>query len=249
MWRHWKSWRFETRELGRIVPFDGSWLPLAGNSDHHPPKNEQFSQNVHLKMLLSGQGWKMSNSKPGCRVSADIELIQISACFQASYSWVNSCFTAGKRIRVWNCPATCVLLQTTIFTSIVYGEDQNSFHTSNFKSFKVSSNPRQIGGIDSYNLEAVLTIVHFFVLSLCTCSNGRYRAVRWSNFDRQNPNMRVFLRSTEATPCGHLLKWKLTPKNPTAETMFMAAVALVLPWKIVEDLQSFVKNTKLWPSL
>jgi hypothetical protein len=61
--------------------------------------------------------------------------------------------------------------------------------------------------------------------------------------------MGVFLRSTEATPCGHLHKWKLTPENPPADTMFIAAMAVVLPWKIVEDIQSFVKYTKLWPSL
>ncbi len=30
--------------------------------------------------------------------------------------------------------------------------------------------------------------------------------VRLSNFDRRDPNMGVFLQSTEATPCGHLLK-------------------------------------------
>ncbi len=35
--------------------------------------------------------------------------------------------------------------------------------------------------------------------------------------------------------------------EPLSETMFMAAMAVVLPWKIVEDFQSFVKNTKLWP--
>ncbi len=29
---------------------------------------------------------------------------------------------------------------------------------------------------------------------------------RWSNFDRPDPKMGVFLQSTEATPCGHLLK-------------------------------------------
>ncbi len=28
--------------------------------------------------------------------------------------------------------------------------------------------------------------------------------------------MGVFLQSTEATPCGHLLKWKPTPENPHA---------------------------------
>jgi hypothetical protein len=32
--------------------------------------------------------------------------------------------------------------------------------------------------------------------------------------------------------------------------MFMAAMAMmVLPWKIFKDFQSFVENTKLWPSL
>jgi hypothetical protein len=30
--------------------------------------------------------------------------------------------------------------------------------------------------------------------------------VRWSNFDRLDPKMGVFLQSTEATPCGHLLR-------------------------------------------
>jgi hypothetical protein len=42
-------------------------------------------------------------------------------------------------------------------------------------------------------------------------------------------------------PCGHLLKWKLTPENPPVNTMFMTVMAMVLPWKIVEDFQSFVK--------
>ncbi len=31
-------------------------------------------------------------------------------------------------------------------------------------------------------------------------------AVRWSNFDLRDPKMGVFLQSTEATPCGHLLE-------------------------------------------
>jgi hypothetical protein len=30
--------------------------------------------------------------------------------------------------------------------------------------------------------------------------------VMWSNFDRLDPKMGVFMQSTEATPCGHLLK-------------------------------------------
>jgi hypothetical protein len=32
------------------------------------------------------------------------------------------------------------------------------------------------------------------------------RTVRWSNFDRRDPKMGVFLQRTEATPCGHILK-------------------------------------------
>ncbi len=53
---------------------------------------------------------------------------------------------------------------------------------------------------------------------------GYGSTVRWSNFDRLDPKMGVFLQSTEATPCGHLLKGKLTPENPPADTIFMAMV-------------------------
>jgi hypothetical protein len=35
------------------------------------------------------------------------------------------------------------------------------------------------------------------------------------------------------------------PQKPTANTMFMAAMAMVLQLKIAEDFQSFIKNTKL----
>jgi hypothetical protein len=35
---------------------------------------------------------------------------------------------------------------------------------------------------------------------------------------------------------------KAYPENPPADTMFMAAMAMVLPLKIVEDFQSFVKK-------
>jgi hypothetical protein len=38
---------------------------------------------------------------------------------------------------------------------------------------------------------------------------------------------------------------KAYPRKPPSDTMFMAAMAMVLPWKIVEDSQSFVENTKL----
>ncbi len=51
-------------------------------------------------------------------------------------------------------------------------------------------------------------------------------------------------------PADNFLNESLPPKTPPADTMFMAAMAMVLPWKIVEDFKSFVKkNTKLWPSL
>jgi hypothetical protein len=35
-----------------------------------PKKNEPFSQEMHLKIPLPSQGLILSNSKPGCRVSA-----------------------------------------------------------------------------------------------------------------------------------------------------------------------------------
>jgi hypothetical protein len=56
----------------------------------------------------------------------------------------------------------------------------------------------------------------------------RQHTIRWSNFDRWDPKIGVFLQSTEATPCGHPLKGKLTPENPPVDTMFMVAMAMVL---------------------
>ncbi len=38
-----------------------------------------------------------------------------------------------------------------------------------------------------------------------------------------------FLAKYRRDPCGHLLEGKLTPENPPADTMFMAAMAMVLP--------------------
>ncbi len=49
---------------------DTSWLSPSENPDHHLPKNEPFSQKVHLRIPLLSRGLKLSNSKPGCRVSA-----------------------------------------------------------------------------------------------------------------------------------------------------------------------------------
>jgi hypothetical protein len=38
---------------------------------------------------------------------------------------------------------------------------------------------------------------------------------------------------------------KAYPRNPPVDTMFMAVMAMVLPLKIVEDFQSFVKKKKI----
>ncbi len=35
---------------------------------------------------------------------------------------------------------------------------------------------------------------------------------------------------------------KAYPENPPADTMFMAAMAMGLPWKMVEDFQNVVKK-------
>jgi hypothetical protein len=67
------------------------------------------------------------------------------------------------------------------------------------------------------------------ILNLERGTNGVSGTVRWSNFDHLDPKMGFFLQSTEATPCGHVLKRKLTPENPPADTMFMAAMVMALP--------------------
>jgi hypothetical protein len=82
----------------------------------------------------------------------------------------------------------------------------------------------------------------------CVLNVNSEHTVRWSNFQRRDPKVGIFLKSTEATPWGYISKWKLTPENPPVDTMSMAAIAMVLLWKIAEDFQSFVKNTKLWAS-
>jgi hypothetical protein len=53
------------------VQLDRPWLSLSENPAHHiKNKNELFSQEMHLKIQLLSRGLKLSNSKPGCRVSA-----------------------------------------------------------------------------------------------------------------------------------------------------------------------------------
>jgi hypothetical protein len=55
---------------GDVVAIRSVLTPSVRGSDHHPPKNEPFSQEMHLKIPLLSRGLKMSNSKPGCIVSA-----------------------------------------------------------------------------------------------------------------------------------------------------------------------------------
>jgi hypothetical protein len=77
---------------------------------------------------------------------------------------------------------------------------------------------------------------------------GCYRqGVRWSNFDIRNPKMGVFLRSTEATPCGgHHLRWKLTArKTPCGHHAHGHGSPVKNRWRLSKFCK---KNTKLWPS-
>jgi hypothetical protein len=40
------------------------------------PENESFSQEMHLKILLSSRDLKLSNSEQGCRVSAHHHIVK-----------------------------------------------------------------------------------------------------------------------------------------------------------------------------
>jgi hypothetical protein len=57
-----------------------------------------------------------------------------------------------------------------------------------------------------------------FVASEKSCGHStgpaKQNTDRSSNFEHRDPKVGVFLKSTEATPCGHFSKWKLTPENP-----------------------------------
>jgi hypothetical protein len=52
------------------------------------------------------------------------------SAFSSSFSRINPCFTAGKRIGVWNCHATYGHQKTTIFTTIVYERESPNFFIS-----------------------------------------------------------------------------------------------------------------------
>jgi hypothetical protein len=55
-----------------LVPSGLSLLlsPLSEKPDNQPPRNEQFSQEMHLNIPLLSRGLKWSNYEPGPRVSA-----------------------------------------------------------------------------------------------------------------------------------------------------------------------------------
>ncbi len=66
----------------------------------------------------------------------------------------------------------------------------------------------------------------------------------------QKFSCRVFLRSTEATPCGHLLKWKLIPRKTPCGHHVHGRHGHGSPVKNRWSYSKFCrKNTKLWPSL
>ncbi len=56
--------RGDTGAIGLI------FTPCFRKYDHHPKKKKRFSQEMHLKIRLLSPGLKLSNSKPGFRVSA-----------------------------------------------------------------------------------------------------------------------------------------------------------------------------------
>ncbi len=114
-----------------LMSLDRSWLPLSENLDHHPPKKTNRSARSIWRYRFSAGVWncQILNQVVESQLFtylwnryhqwlSDIELIQLRVFFSASYSRINTRFTAGKRIGVWNCHATRGHRETTNFTSI-----------------------------------------------------------------------------------------------------------------------------------
>jgi hypothetical protein len=59
-------------DFGVII--DTFCLPLFYNSGHHLPKNEPFSQKMHLKIFILNRGLKFSNSKPSSECESGFEI-------------------------------------------------------------------------------------------------------------------------------------------------------------------------------
>jgi hypothetical protein len=67
------------------------------------------------------------------------------------------------------------------------------------------------------------------------------------DFDYRDPKMGVFLQSEEATPCGHLLTWTLTP---CGHHVHGHGSPVKNRWRFSKFCKKKKKkNTKLWPSL
>ncbi len=91
-----------------------------------------------LKIQFSTKLWRLCSSSLLCQIdttngflNSDIKFIDKSA-FSASYSKINPCSTAGKRIGVWTFHATCERQKITIFTDIVYGYTGRPFSDTHF---------------------------------------------------------------------------------------------------------------------
>ncbi len=68
---YWREDRTKSvNQEATLVPLDNSWLRSFRKPRSSPPKTESFSPEMHLKIQLSSRGLKLSNSKPGCRVSS-----------------------------------------------------------------------------------------------------------------------------------------------------------------------------------
>ncbi len=111
-------------------------IPSFNKPRSSSAKDEPFSQERHLKIPLLSRGWncQILNQVVESELStsfwnryhqqwlSDIELNQISVFFfLVLIQGLTPCFTAGKRILVWNCHVTCEHRNTTIFTSLVNG--------------------------------------------------------------------------------------------------------------------------------
>ncbi len=111
------------------------------------------------------------------------------------------------RIIIWG--LVSVRLGTTIQSLSVSNRKwkvgENSFHQYNPGELQLELEQFPNVQTTQYSLTSLRKQ---FILISCQST------VRWPNFDLWDPKIAVFLPSIEATPCGHLLKWKLTPQKP-----------------------------------
>ncbi len=191
------------------------WLPLSENPHHHSEKNDPFRQGVHSKIPLLSRGLKLSNSKPGCRVSALPFFCKIESTngfltsssikyvlFSASY-FINPCFTAGKELSVENVfnsqtPDNDHLHICSLWLQVAW----YCFHFSDSKTLKESQfclfgtfffiASAKLPALNSNISSVIVSTVFFFFLShwhicwpACIGQSERFKA--WSgNFSTSN---------------------------------------------------------------